>query len=125
MDHDGVGEGGAQPGGGLLTAVGFTAVDDPEDPLCGGVGILGHDLGDQVRERRDAGLRLAAAEHLGVADAELHKAPAGWGLSEPEGDGGRGLFLVAAVADRRAGGRSGSIRGNGGSAELSVKAVPV
>jgi hypothetical protein len=41
-------------------------VDDPEHPRGRGVGLGGHDLGDQAPERGDAGRRLAAAEQAGL-----------------------------------------------------------
>src|SRR5680860_658757 len=39
-----------------------------EHPVGGFVGLLGHDLGDEVGERDDAGGVLAAAEHLRAVD---------------------------------------------------------
>jgi hypothetical protein len=40
-----------QPLDGCLAAVGGAVVDDPEHPLGGGIGLAGHDLGDQPAER--------------------------------------------------------------------------
>ncbi len=50
---------------GALAPVGGAVVDDPKHPAGRAVGFLGHDLGDQAIEGRDAGRRLAPAEHLG------------------------------------------------------------
>ena len=47
-----------------LPAVGGAVVHDPEHPVRRLVGLLGHDLGDQVGERHDAGAVLAAADDL-------------------------------------------------------------
>jgi len=70
VDQYRVREGGGQPVGGLLAAVGGAVVHDPEHPLRAGVGLLTHDLGDQGHERVDAIARLGAAEHLRAVDIE-------------------------------------------------------
>src|SRR5215212_233691 len=51
-----------------LAAVGAAIVDDPKHSLGRGVGLGGHDLGDQPAERVDASGGLAAAEQVGVVD---------------------------------------------------------
>src|SRR5215469_6118229 len=68
VDHDGVRESASQTVDGLLPPVGGAVVDDPEDACGAGVGLLGHDLGDQVHERHDAGGGFAAAEDVRLVD---------------------------------------------------------
>ncbi len=43
-------------------------VDDPEDALCRGVGLLGHHPGDQASEGLDPGLLLDPIEEASVVD---------------------------------------------------------
>ncbi len=50
------------------TAMRGAVVQDPEDAVGVVVRGLGHDLGDEALERRDAGRGLAAAEELGAMD---------------------------------------------------------
>src|SRR4029453_9084055 len=67
VGYDGVGEALGEPVDGRLAAVGGAVVDDPTTPGRG-VGLGGHDLGDQGHERLDAGGGRAAADHACPAD---------------------------------------------------------
>jgi len=66
VDQPQIGVGALQPFDGCLAAMGAAVVDDPKHPLSSGVGLGGHDLGDQPIERLDPSRRLAAAEQAGV-----------------------------------------------------------
>ena len=64
VDEDEVAPAALEPVDRALAAVVGAVVDDPEDAPGGGVGLLGHHLGDQVVEWFDAALGLAAVEQL-------------------------------------------------------------
>src|SRR5260370_36215178 len=85
-------------------------VDDPEPPPGRGVGLGGHDFGDQVGERLDAGLWGDPPQHSGAVDvvggevgqgaaaAVLELDPAGWPAAGPCSPGealrGPGMALL-------------------------------
>ncbi|MEU6892281.1 ATP-binding protein [Streptomyces sp. NPDC046557] len=80
-----------------------------------------HALAPRDREIETRFVRLPAGVRVEVHDAS--DAPAVPALPDPHGDGGRGLYLVAALADRWAvGERVGP--GKRVWAELEVKKVP-
>src|SRR5437764_11730406 len=66
VDEDEVGPFGAQTLAGGGSAMGRAVIDDPEDAVCGAVGLLGHDIGHEPVEGHDASLAFASAEQLGA-----------------------------------------------------------
>jgi hypothetical protein len=67
VDEDEVRPAALEPLDGLLAAVRGAVVDDPEDALGGGIGLLGHHLSDEPVERLDPCLGLRASEDSAAA----------------------------------------------------------
>jgi hypothetical protein len=61
----------------VLAAVDGAVVDDPEHALRGGVGLAGHDVGDERVERLVADLLRAVAEQAALGVVDIHGSEVG------------------------------------------------
>ena len=68
VDHDRIGVLRGEPVDRGLSAMGGPVVDDPEDTLGRGVGLVAHHVMDQRGKRCDAGGGVTPSEHPPVAD---------------------------------------------------------